>query len=458
MNYININKVRVILKRILIRIIFLVIISFIFLCLLSGCYDRREVDEMAYVMGIGIDKGKIPNSLMMTLQIAVPKTIGSGSGGTGSGGGGGDAGGGGGQNKATTITTLETPSIYSGINMVNNYESKQINLSHTQVIVFSEEIAREGIEKYLHTLIRVREFRGSMYVVVTKGTAEEYLKNVEPLLEVNPSKFYRMEYKAYRYTGFTADTILVNFYLKTECYCSQAVATLAAINKFKDSKDINIEDSTYRQKGREYPLGGDYTAGNIPRIGENKAEIMGLAVFDGGKMVGELDGAETTYYLMITGEYGYSYITVPDPLDESSFVLFSVKKRRNPAIKVNLVDEKPKIDIKIDLEADILSIQSGINYEDPDNLKILEKSVESFLEDGMLRFLKKTSEEYGTDICSFGERIRTKFITWNDWAKFKWLDRYKDSKFSLNIDFKVRRTGLIIYSVPIISTERGGGE
>ena len=38
-----------------------------------------------------------------------------------------------------------------------------------------------------------------------------------------------MEYKAHRYTGFTADATLLNFYLKSECYCSQAVATLAAV-------------------------------------------------------------------------------------------------------------------------------------------------------------------------------------------------------------------------------------
>jgi len=342
--------------------------------------------------------------------------------------------------------------------VVNNYESKQINLSHTQVVVFSEELAREGIEKYLHSLIRGREFRGSMFVVVTKGTAEEYLSNVEPLLEINPSKFYRMEYKAHRYTGFTADTTLINFYLKTECYCSQAVATLAAIGKFDNPKDINTEGSTYRQKDREYPLGGDYTAGSIPRTGDTKAEIMGLAVFDGGKMVGELDGAETTYYLMVTGEYGYSYITVPDPLDKNKLVFFNVHKQRNPSIKVNMIDGKPKIDIKIDLEADILSIQSGINYEEPKNLKVLEKSVEDFLEEGMLNFLKKTSEEYGADICALGEKIRTKFITWDDWVNFKWLDRYKDSKFSVDINFKVRRTGLIIRSVPIIATERGRGE
>lgn len=437
------------------RTICLSLLLLIFLFLSSGCYDRREIDDMAYVMAVGFDKGKT-NPLRMTLQIAVPKAIGAGGGGEGNGGrsdgGGGNSSEGG--NKSVTITTVETPTIYSGINVVNNYISKQIHFSHAQAVVFSEELAREGIEKYIHALIRGKEFRGSMFVVVVKGSAEEYLRNVQPILEINPSKYYRMIYQAYRYTGFTANTILINFYLKTECFCSQAVATLASVSKFEDSQNITIEGSTYREKGKEYPLVGDYTAGNIPQTGNTNTEIMGLAVFDGARMVGELDGEETSYYLMVTGEYNYSYITVPDPIDENSFVVLNVKKRRNPTKKVQMVDGKPLAYVKVDLEGDILSIQSGLNYEDPDNVKILEEWVEKFFREGILRFLKKTAEEYGTDICSLGENMRIKFLTWNDWMEFKWLDRYKDTKFSVDVSFKIRRPGLILRSNPAVSTER----
>ena len=42
-------------NRSLIRIISLMLIVFIAL-LFSGCYDRKEVDEMAYVIAIGLDR------------------------------------------------------------------------------------------------------------------------------------------------------------------------------------------------------------------------------------------------------------------------------------------------------------------------------------------------------------------------------------------------------------------
>jgi len=38
--------------------------------------------------------------------------------------------------------------------MINSYVSKQLNMSQIKVLVFSEELAREGIEKYINALMR----------------------------------------------------------------------------------------------------------------------------------------------------------------------------------------------------------------------------------------------------------------------------------------------------------------
>ena len=43
--------------------------------------------------------------------------------------------------------------------MINNYLTKQINVSHAKLLVISEDLAKEGIGQYIHALIRGREFR-----------------------------------------------------------------------------------------------------------------------------------------------------------------------------------------------------------------------------------------------------------------------------------------------------------
>lgn len=424
------------------RLVCVVLVVILFSGAFTGCYDRKEVDDLGYVIAIGLDKGKT-NFLRMTVQFAVPTVI----------AGGGEEGGGGGESeKSVSVQTVEAPAIYSGLNMINVFISKQINLSHAKIIVFSKELAEEGLELYLNPIIRGREFRPDMFIVVSRGSAEEYIRVSKPLLEANPAKYYELNNETYRYTGFFANTSLYNFYKQTEALYGQGVASLVGTGNFKTSDDINTEGSTFREKGREYPLEGDFKAGDAPKTGGVETEMMGLAVFDGSRMVGELDGEEAMHHLIAAGEYGKSNITIIDPLVDDRFVQLSVRQSRKPMHRVSIVDGSPQIHMKVKLEADILSIQSGKNYESIENVGILEKAIEEFFRKGMLRYLEKT-REMGSDICGFGSKMRGRFLTWQEWEAFNWLGRYRYSRFDVDVSVRIRRPGLMIYSYPGYSSE-----
>ncbi len=418
-----------------------VVVSIILLLAMCGCYDSKEIDDLAYASAIGLDTGKT-NELKMTVQIMVPKDIGAGA-----------EAGGGERARTVTTTTVETPTIYSGLNLINNYISKQLNLSHAKLLVISEELARKGIQKYLYSMIRGRQFRGNMYIAVSKCSAEKYLNNVNPRLEANPSKYFELRHSAFKYTAFTADTTLINLYMQETCTCSQAVATLVSVSRFNSSEEFNMEDSTYRQKNREKPLEGDYEAGHIPQKGEVSDEIMGLAVFDGDTMVGELDGQETTYYLMLVDQFIRAFMTIEDPLDKENYIILDVRPRKKTVLTTEMIKGKPFCNAKLNLEADILSIQSGINYEASENLYILETAAEDFITTEIKRFLEKTSKKYNADICSFGKSLKMRTLLWEDWMKTDWLNKYEDAAFEVEVDLKLRRAGLIIRSQPYFSTE-----
>ena len=169
--------------------------------------------------------------------------------------------------------------------------------------------------------------------MVAKGTgnsAEKFMREVKPELESNPAKYYEMVLNAFDYTGFTAEATLISFYRNMTSHTTQPMAVLANVSEFEKSEDITLEYSTYKQKGRNYPLPGDYTAGNMPKVGNLKTEVMGMAVFDGARMVGEMDGEETSYHLMVEGKYGYSYVTIPDPEAKDLFVLLNLRQDRQP--------------------------------------------------------------------------------------------------------------------------------
>jgi spore germination protein KC len=422
----------------------------IFTCvLLSGCYDRREVDDLTYVIAIGFDKGKT-NALRMTLQYVIPTALGGEKGGSGGGG----AGGGGSQ--ALEELTVETPTIFAGLNMANNFIGKQINLSHAKIAVFSQELAKSGrMHEYIHAMERGREFRPNLYIAVSRCSPEDYLKSVRPKQEADPARYYEKKFLTYLFTGFSAHTILSKFYFQQESLSQKPVAALVGLGTYKSTNDFDPSRTTAALKDRNVPLEGDYLAGDIPKTGDLQAEVMGLAVFDGKRMVGELDGQESIYYLMVTNEYNYSFMSFNDPNAPNEYVVLSVKKARNTACNVEINNDRPKVNLKVKLEADILSIQSGINYEQDGQRKTLEKSIELFLKNEITRFLEKTSGKFQSDICGIGKNVKGRFLTWSEWEKFKWLEKYKNAYFNVNVELKIRRPGLMIRSVPAVSSKEG---
>ncbi len=418
--------------RLFVKKMSLLIIICILFTLFTGCYDNREVDELSYAIALGFDKGST-NALRLTMQLAVPLSI-----------GGGEGSSGGKPEEKLDIVTVEAPTLYTGLDLINNSISKEINLSHAKLLVFSEELAREGLHKYLNAIIRGREFRPNTYIAVSRCPALDYIKTIKPVLDPQPAKYYELEYQE-GLTGGIPSTKISDFYFATESLNKQAVATLAGVSKFESVNDFSKASSTNKEKGRLKPLEGDYKAGEIPKLGDIKGQIIGMAVFYGDKMVGDTDGEFANFYMMFTGKYKNTYWSIPDPKVKNTFVVINAKQSRNPEFKINMINGKPHIDIDIKIEADYESIQSGEDYEK--NSEVFEAHAEKFFEKDMLIFLNKTSKEFKSDIMGFGREMKFKFLTWDEWKAFNWPKKYKDAVFNVTLDLKMRRPGLIIRSV-----------
>jgi spore germination protein KC len=384
--------------------------------------------------------------------------------------------------------------------MANNFLSRRLELSHAEVAVFSEDLAKGGtIIEYLRGMIRSREFRPTINVVVCKGKAEEYLRSIKPTLDLDPAKYYELTFSAYRYTGLSIRSQLEEFYADLESPGVQPVAVLAGVNKSKPPKggqsggtaqggqsggsggdqsggsgdsaqgdqsggsgkesqaggtqqQAKPEESTNKSKGRPQPLEGDYEAGSIPRTGDVKGEIEGLAVFDGGRLVGEMDGEAATDYLLVNGQFHNAYKTFADPQVQGAYVVLDVSQKSKPVRRVKIVGGKPQISVQIAVDADIQTIQSGYNYEDIKKLPILEQAVEAQLKDEIASFLSLTASTFHSDICGFGNNATGRFLTWKDWEDYHWLQQYKDATFDVNVRVKIRRPGMILQSGPIQSS------
>lgn len=162
-----------------------------------GFNHHQDIDDFAYTVALGIDSGK-NNNLEITFQFS--RTTGSGESGSSS------------EAAPSFIYTIEASSVSSGIQQINNYISKEANLSHCKLIVISEELAQKGIVKEISTLINDVELRPDTGIVISKCTAKSFIGNLKPDFETLVSKYYEIVPMTKEVTGFTAYIKISDFF------------------------------------------------------------------------------------------------------------------------------------------------------------------------------------------------------------------------------------------------------
>ncbi len=407
---------------------------------LTSCYDADEIDDMLHVVAIGIDKG-ISDKWRLTLEFSKMSSGGSGS--SQSSGGGESQG-------EYTYVTIDAPSFFTGIDMLNTALPRKLTFIHAQIIVLSEELAKSGlIGEYIAPLIRFREIRRSSHVFVVKGNASEFLKENKPFIGNMVSKNFQILINESDDTGFFPHVTLEHFYSDLESSYSQPIATLAAVNEF----------DTFKKEGEpwgtEFITGGNYTAGELPRAGENKIELFGTAVFDGDKMVGELNGDETRYMLMARGEFERGFFTMRDPQKPALIIPLDVKGPTKPEVRVTFDGLKPIIYLKVHLNADLLAVQSRINYENRELKVLLEMEFQQIVKSGIEAVIHKC-QGINADVFMFGDNAKINFLTIDELENYNWNTHFKDAEVNVEVEFAIRRTGTQIDSNSINNS--GGTE
>ena len=85
---------------------------------------------------------------------------------------------------------METDSIDSALNITNSYINKTINLSHCKILLMSEEIAKQGVEPLVNSLINKVETRPDCSIIVSKIPSDEFDNGKKPKIEELISKYY----------------------------------------------------------------------------------------------------------------------------------------------------------------------------------------------------------------------------------------------------------------------------
>ena len=380
---------------------------------LSGCYDQKEIDETAYIVALGIDKGK-DAEYSYTFQFSAPLAI------SGEGEGGEKPAkqeeNGEGKNSTVRNLTINAPDFYVAKNMINNFMSKNIDMSHLKLIVFSAGVDENSLETHSQLLLREREIRPHTAIAVAAESASGYLENVNPELEANTSKYY--ELMSLRSNNVYAPTKRLHDFVDELTADNSSTALPIAISGSKTNQFP--ADSSVPQ----------WVSAQHSTVSADHSVLYGMAIFKNGKLHSAMDGDSAMIYNILTQSIEDCTITLKDKYAPENTVSFRLVIPQKAHYKIRT--ETKQITVIQDLQAEFSGGALPKGYLSFDELYSYAKSV---LTDRISEYFIDLSREKSADIMGIKNCLRKNFTTFDQWSAFDWDGFYKNAKFNIKLNF-----------------------
>lgn len=327
------------------------------------------------------------------------------------------------------VHTVECDSIDSGINIINTYVDKKIDLSHCKLLLLSEEIAKNGISPIVYTLVNKIEIRPDCNLIISKIPDDEFTDEQKPSIQELLPKYYDVTTNTKIESGYTQNITLTEFYTNLKCSACEGTSILGTVRNPKKKQNNTNSQS----------IGIDKASENITSIKKEPiVEILGLAAFKDDKLVGNLSGIETVCHFILTNELDTCSISIPSPFEDSSTLNLAISLNQKPKTKVIISNGSPFVKTQISLVAKILSFNNTTSNLTSDLISKIEESSQTYLTNQLYQYLYKTSTDLKCDIAGFGKFARKNFVTLQDWDSYNWPSNYSSSTFQVDLDFSIK--------------------
>ncbi|MDF2958368.1 MAG: germination protein Ger(x)C family [Paenibacillus sp.] len=366
--------------------------------LLTGCWDRTEINDIALVTGVGIDL-KNEKEIELIAEIHIPKTMGGGG-----GGGGGITGSSGSQ---TFVRRGAGNTIAEAISNLQEKLPREVFWGQTKVIVIGETMAKKGIRVPLDFLTRHPQPRLRSHVFIAEGTANSVL-SLKPPLERSPSEVLR---------ELASSEVLMNVTLKKLLQMLNGDGQSAAIPMITILSDSNEAKSPH-----------------------TIAYVNQTAIFKKDKMVGRINDKLTRGVLWLRNEIKQANVSIK-PQEGEGYVS-TMLLRGNSKLVPKIEGGKWKMTVKAEAEEDVIVNGSNLDLMNPKIIQMLQKDMETDLRQRLVRTIEKIQKEMKVDILGFSEEFHRKYP--KEWRKVKadWNEVFPSVQVTYEIKANIRRPGL----------------
>ncbi|WP_176705914.1 Ger(x)C family spore germination protein [Paenibacillus hemerocallicola] len=365
---------------------------FLLTFMLTGCWDRREIEERTSVVAIAIDKSKDnPNVIVLTVQIPIPIRIA----GSGAGSGGADG------KHSVKVMSSTGQTVVDAFQNLQKRLNQELFYGHTRIIAIGEDVAKAGLNHILDPFRRDPEIRRLLWPVVVKGEGRELLTAI-PTLEQIPTVFIMTLIENGARSGRIPDINLGDFFI-----------------------DLS-------SRSREPYL-------NYIEVNGDDIKWSGVVLFHEDRMVGRLNERETWRVMRIRekrdgGNIVFPFDGNPEHLATINTEFVSSKQ------KVSFQDGKAVVRITVSIEGNLLEKTFDADLMNAKTIRQLESDAVRYLEENTAELVNKLQHVYKTDAFGIGSHIKAHHPVM--WKQMKWEEQFPEADIRVTYKVKLRNTGM----------------
>lgn len=377
--------------------------------LLTACWDQKELTDLAFVMMLGVDKGKT-SRYEVSFSLVNPGNVSSAQ--TTSGGRG----------MPIAVYKSEGNTLTEAARNATKKVSRRLYYAHTTIVAVDEKIARSkrDLLDLLDALDRDPGFRKTTEILIIKGTkASEFVSAITIL-----------------------DKIPVNKVTKEIRTTQQMLG---------ENYSVNIDDfiSAVVTKGKEPMANGYKVRGKASKVGdasnvqktttEAYLQADGMAVFHEGKLVGWIDNEKARGVLWVLNKIKSTDINVTWKGKKDAIVYAPI--RSTSKVTMSLDHKIPVFSVKISNEGWISEANTNIDLTDPSVISKIQHMAELEIKNEIKTSIKE-AQKLKADVFGFGEKVhKADPILWKK-VKNDWGSRFARIKVNVDVDCFIRKEGV----------------
>lgn len=376
------------------------------LLLLTGCWNRVELNDIAIISATGIDwkDGK----WILSYQVVIPRAISSQTGESGT--------------AAVNVFSTSGDNFRFAISKASEELSRRLYFSHNQIVIIGQEAARKGIGPLMEVYLRNHDSRETVSVFLSRSDARGIMEQLIPLEQIPGAAIQRLivneEIGSSAFRHMTVHDALMEL-----LGSSKATAIPGLVIAGPGEGTESVED-----------LGKTTTA--------TKVRLKDLGLIQGDKLVG-----------WVNDEQSKGVMWLSDHVERSTVSFTCADNRKGkPTSSVRILETSTKLKpmlvngkwiVKADVEASgvLMEYNCSGDLSKPQEVEKIEKRIEDEIKAIMTNGWEAV-RKHKADVLGFGALIHKQYPKeWRE-SSANWEELFPKTEVEMTVKMRLSSTGM----------------